>query len=509
MTIDQILKEATIEFNKLAYPSYTISDLESPYDTNKWNASMQRIAQLQSSGLTRYEAVGDVTKGWDRKELNNFLHWMKYYDSGDFVKYKFASLSGNSPGYFMSFKDNSGAADFSINPVKKPDDSESLKRKMISRINSLKKILLSESAREIAGLEYSSMMDLIYDLEKKVHALRKISLSNKTYIDLIYKQANKCKRINNSFGYELFTKFAQVTSNEAVSPTQDSKTDQQSSEPQNTTQNIQTKLPPPPSPASPVTMSGVPGNIPGEGPGQTDKGNKVVKPTENVEGLKGFVSKLHGNIEDSINDSDDLHIFDEDNEDGFTVEAQAIPQQPTQLQPQSSVDAAMDAALNNVTIKDVVDKLEQISQIFKQREIPRELSKVDMMLNRLNLSSYFSSLSEALNRALDSNNYIAIRIDEMLSQLKGSLDTPGIDLTKPEKPVSDQARMVKDNLENEQALEDKKKQMKKDIENQALESQIKEEPEITVNENDLNNPATTLPVAPPATPAIPSQQPIK
>lgn len=485
MTIDQILQEATTEFNKLAYPSYTISDLEAPYDTSKWTSSMQRIAQLQSSGLSRYEAVSDVTKGWERKELNNFLHWMKYYTSGDYVKYKFASLLEHAPNYFMSFKQDT-PGDFS---VKKPDDSESLKRKMISRINSLKKILLTESAREIAGLEYSSMMDLIYDLEKKVHALRKISSSNKTYIDLIIKQANKSKKINNSFGYELFTKFAQVTSNEAVSPTQDAKTEQNASEPQKPNQNIQTKLTPPPAPASPVTMSGVPGNIPGEGPGQTDKGSNVVKPTSNVEGIKGFVSKLQNNVEQSVNDSDDLYISESD--DGFVIEAQLTTPQPSS----SSVDAAMDAALDNVTIRDVVNKLEQISQIFKQREIPRELSKVDMMLNRLNLSSYFSSLSEALNRSLDSNNYIAIRIDEMLSQLKGSLDTPGIELTKPDKPVSDQAKQVKDNLENEQAMEDRKKQMKKDLENQALESQVKEEPEIIVNEEDLNKPAP-VPVAP-------------
>lgn len=513
MNVEELVLLAKYEYEELqktSYPNYDIKELEGQYDSKKWLAAMQDINSLTSNGESRYDAVAKTTSGWAHKELQNFLKWMKYYDSGDYLKYKFASLwDEKNPGYFFSFKDKNYSTDFTKPEEPKVDRAvltENNRKKMLSRLQSLKKILLSKESRELAGPEFDALIEAIYDLEKRISKLQK--LSETTYIDLIIREANVLKHKNNTFSSEVLYKFAQINSTEPVSPTQDKKMEQNTTtELPSPNQNITTTLPPPSPPAPPTQMQGVPGNIPGEAPGQVNPGNKVVKPTDNVEGIKGFVNKLQGNIDDNPSE-DELYVSD------FVVEAQvndSVPEpisvkEPLNIDPKAPVqkpqlsntnlDQKIDELFKGITVKDVVVKLEEISQVYKQRELPRQLAIVDMMLSSLNLNSYFEALSEAENRAIESNNYITVRIDEMLSKLRGALDTKDLDLIKKDRPISPEAESVRKNLENQEALDDKKKQVKKDLENQAIMSQIKEEPEITVNENDLNKPEAPKPAAP-------------
>jgi hypothetical protein len=90
--------------------------------------------------------------------------------------------------------------------------------------------------------------------------------------------------------------------------------------------------------------------------------------------------------------------------------------------------------------------------IYKKREISRQISILDIMLNKLGIGSFFPGLGEAQAKALESNQYISTRLEDMLAKLKGALDS-----TKAEEVVVE----VKENPDPEsmavrQSLEDQK-----------------------------------------------------
>jgi hypothetical protein len=73
------------------------------------------------------------------------------------------------------------------------------------------------------------------------------------------------------------------------------------------------------------------------------------------------------------------------------------------------------------TVQDVLELLEPMVQRLKAREEFRELSKVDMMLDSLDIASHFPELTEAVSHMLETNNYVVTRLDKMVSKLKGGL----------------------------------------------------------------------------------------
>lgn len=163
--------------------------------------------------------------------------------------------------------------------------------------------------------------------------------------------------------------------------------------------------------------------------------------------------------------------------------------------PAQDFDRIIDSALANVTVNDVIAKLEDIAKIFKTREIPRQLSLVDMMLDSLGLAAYFPTLSEAINKSLESNNYVSTRLDDIIARLQGATGTPKVDLKGDGTPQ--RAGGVAKGLEEQTRKEEARKQMRKEQEAAELEGGAgKPAPQVDMGE--LGAPA---PAAPPAAPA--------
>ena len=158
-------------------------------------------------------------------------------------------------------------------------------------------------------------------------------------------------------------------------------------------------------------------------------------------------------------------------------------------------DRIIDSALANVTVADTVAKLEDISKIFKTREIPRQLALVDMMLDSLGLASYFPTLSEAINKSLESNNYVSSRLEDIIARLRGALGGREVDLKGDKTPQ--RAGGVAQSLQQQTEKEDARKQMRKDQETAELQGGAgKESPQVEIGE-DLGAPPAA-PGAPPA-----------
>lgn len=465
------------------------------------------------------------------------------------------------PGYFLHVKPDApkepepmtdgNAVDTAREDAERNEEKrntiEKQRQKIIGRLDSAEKLLRSPEGQQFAGHELENLMEAIYSLKKKVQLVNKLSVSTRLYEDMIVREGNVLKR-------QGFNKAAEVLYSLAQTPGASGEVAQGQSD-----GSVPTPAPPPP-PADPSgAPGGLPAPPLGAPSAQTTVDSDQNQPPAIRNFIEGMNA---GNKTDSTKAEDDeLEVLDElnveDPEEQLMVsEAQAIPPAPPGPPPAaleevpmtdspppernppafippaaekpgkpggatdeeplevteddigtdekvapvapSSFDTQIDSAFKNVTIADVVEKLEQISKYYKTREHPRQLSVVDMMLDSLGLASLFPSLSEALNKSLEANNYISTRVDDILAKLRGAMasqeKTPtGAPVERPE------VAGIKNKLQSDQDKELKRKQMRKEQEAAELEGGAgKETPEVELGE--LGAPPAA---APPVAPAVP------
>lgn len=471
---------------KYSYPNFDYNLNPAPSrDTQKWIEVARKAYHLASQGFDKSKAIANLTSDWDKIEKMDFNNWLRYYEEGAQLKYKKAQMgywgNSNQPGYFIPLNHSkpeinnvqnqvpAEPVEPKINPIEEKREAiEEQRKKVISRLNSVEKLLNSPEGHLFAGKELESILDVIFSLKKKIHMVNKITLSTKLYEDMIIREANGLAKRGFNQASEILIKVAQ-------------------------------QMPAPAEPSNPTTGGGLPGNLPGEGPGMTPPPGPTQMPGELSEGMKQFLEGLDtGNVsfddkEDDleVNESQDdkLEVFD------LAVEAQVVNPKNNVFEEErpDNFSKKMDQVLENCTIQDVIKEFEFISDFFKAREIPRRLSKADMMLDSLGLSTFFPTLGEAQTKSLDSNNYISTRIDEILSRLKSSVKSQAVELEdnmgKKQRP---DIAPIKQNLQNTENKEEARRQLRKDLANQELEKQA---PEVEMSE-DLNQPVKVAPQPP-------------
>lgn len=532
---------------KIGYPNYDVYMNTAPVrDTKKWLEAVKEIYYKEKNGLDRVNCIRQITSGWNPVETFDFINWLKFYEEGAHLKYKKAQLwyENGAPGYYLhmkpdpvvekthiSGKDIDDAKDFSNSSMsnsEKKNIIEKQRSKIIGRLDSAEKLLRSEDGQLFAGKELEVLMEAIYSLKKKVQLVNKLSVATRLYEDMIVREAN----VLNKHG---FSKAADVLYSVAQVPT-------------------------PPSPPMPTDASGDPGGIPSVGPGMPQNPPESapnqspnIKPVP--KGIKEFLSRTESanvteddelEVSDSSEAEDSLEVFDADSDDAdseLIVEAQAIeepmtsntspapekeapPAKPAPSAPKSisaeeplevseddipsdkpapaatsQFESKLDAIMKDVSINDIIFELEICSKIYKTRELARRLSRVDMMMDSIGIAPFFPSLSEAQNKAIESNNYGSTRIDDILSKLKGSLNDKEVDLTGDSgAPPPAQFSGVRDKLQKDQDKDKARKQMRKEQEAAELDSKNKETPNVEIAE-DLTPP----PPAAPASPKAPAQ----
>lgn len=481
------------------------------------------------------KAVNETIQAWSEIESYDFKNWYKYYLQGNHLKYKQAQIWFKPTSVLnqASNTDKLDIDDLIPNPTEPVevaptvDDSvmiEDIRTKVLARLNAAEKLLSNNYGRQFAGNQLNTLLTSIHELKRQVLDLSKKSRATKIYEDLIIREGNKLhfggfiKQAQ--FLYKIAGEVAQTVpptppQTVPVSPTPTSNPDASgntdtaspeaavSTEGQEAAIEISDQAPPPP-----TQIVGNPGALP---LGNPDEGNVSPSVDSLSEGMKGFLSNMEPKVEDK---EDELEIMDADD---LVVEAQVqevTPAEPIGVndeelennQSLSGFDSQMDQLFSNVTVQDIIQKLEDLAKVCKVREIPRQLSLIDMMLNALNMSPLFPSLSEATNKALESNNYISSRIEEILSKLRGTLDTNKIDLTNQNQiaPKDPNAAGVRDKLEQENLKNKERKEFKKRLENESLDQTAKQtqelaQPEIEV-QDDLSQPEVQAPIEMPEAP---------
>lgn len=593
------------EKEKKAYPNYDqYMYIPAQRDTHKWLLALKDIKYKQRAGLPYKEAIKASVQSWNKMEIFDFLNWMKYYEEGAPMKYKFAQVwyENGQPGYFLHIKPDAPKEEAPVvdtNPVRDAEEEaarqeekrstiEKQRSKIIGRLDSAEKLLRSPEGQQFAGTELEQLMEAIYTLKKKVQLVNKLSISTRLYEDMIVREGNVLKRSG-------FNKAAAMLYSLAQTPGQSG----QAATGQQQGGVVPMDSSPPPDPSG-AGNPGAPGNLPATVPGVPDVNTPVgqdqnkdqpsagalinggnaptgtaqstppmpVEPPQPA-GIKEFIENMNkGNMSGAddqlqVSDEDDLSVNDHE-EELMVTEAQMVPTIPPGVPPAALEDVPttddpkpekgdpanlpppepdappapkspkapggvggddepltvteddippggtggtgfttkMDEMLKGVTVADIVAELEDISKDYKTRSQPRRLSKVDMMLDSVGLASMFPSLSEAQNKALEANNYISTRVDDILSKLRGAMT--GSD--KPAGPTPDRPDMagIKGKLQSDQDKEKQRKQQRKEqADAELVGGEGKETPNVEMGE--LAPPVAPPP--PPATPPLPTPPP--
>lgn len=416
-------KKYLTTMKKMAYPrGNEISTIDTPRNLNKWMQALQQIYTLgYQPGQDLNSALEIVIQSWDIMEKKDFRNWMNFYTEGAHEKYKLAFLDN-----LKTTLPKPAIPDISSYQVHDPEYQETIKKQEISR--KIKAIISRLNAAERLATDPEVQKELQKKLDigilKWLEELQRVKrmvqvapmrhASSSLLEDLIIKEANVLKRKGFPKAALEMSKLAQDASAQVVQP-----------------------IEPPVSPP------------------QTDDGEEAMK--EFVKGL---------NLQQD--DVTDVQDMEDDPLSSITVIAQEIPvedlSQPPEVQApelNNSVDLEisepelepqppvpdpvaqqsnnlLDAALNTVTIPDIIADLEAMANILRTREMSRQLAIIDIKMDKLNISSFFPQLAEASSKILDATQYSLTRIEEVSSKLRGAVETPKakeLQLSSPIAPV--------------------------------------------------------------------------
>src|ERR1019366_2714977 len=435
---------------------------------------------------------------------------------------------------------------------------EDQRRKILGRLNSAEKLLSCHQGQMFAGPDFERLLIAIYELKKQIQTVNKVSLSMQTTVDLIVRQANVLKKEGFDSASEFFVKFAQQTPGDFSMDL--GSTPAGGSQPQgggalgNNTPDLS---------MGGTAPSGDDGGGGGEitddsaigmfmdnmeDGGLTDfKDVEGEGELDDESGKKDEFSAADDNANDVVDfDLNDVSMGDDwnevatENDEGeLVVEAQAVGddletatspsakkpvgrdgnvadnknldqpaneltvddvrKRPGIVNNHNDYDAVIDAAFKNITIQDVVDKLEDINNIFKTREIPRQIAIADLMLSRLGIAQYFIEISEILNKNLDSSQYSLLRLQNVISRLRGSIQTESFDLDGKGRKLSPENEAIRTNLEQSEQKENQRKEVKKQLTDQSDFEKATKKPEGTVENPQAELAAEPVEVESPAT----------
>src|SRR5512135_2196596 len=93
--------------DKKAYPNFDqYQHIAGQHDMRKWLMAVKDIHYKQRAGFPFKDAVKVAVNGWKKMEVYDFLNWLRFYEEGAQMKYKFAQVwyENGQPGYFLHVK---------------------------------------------------------------------------------------------------------------------------------------------------------------------------------------------------------------------------------------------------------------------------------------------------------------------------------------------------------------------------------------------------------------------
>lgn len=462
---------------KSSYPQDPlIGTSNPPYDVKQWITSMREIYADIANTNSFEESFKKITKGWDDMDKLNFKNWMRFYQENAHEKYKIAQSHGylsNGPGSYIPLNAIKAKLPMSAPAPKQPSmenytanqdanaaedeariraDVKKKIQSLISRLNSAEKLAthpdVQVELKKVLELGISEWVTRLQALKRDVQLVPMRRASSPILEDIIVKNANQLIVEGHKKAAAHLLKIADM----AMAP-----------QPANPTNPIDAHL----------LTNPVAGGL----------GQDFAYADDNE-----FEEEVNEELNEELDE--DFDPFAE-----ITVTAQAVPENltsspaapPAAPAPQAvspEAPAPSDVALNeqpvieveeepvdveddpfasvlaDVKISDIISRLEAVANMFKNREIARQLTIIDLMMDAAGIAPFFPSMAEATRSALESNQYCQTRIEDILAKLRGTVQVPianKIDLGGQEDTAED---FVKEKLEQADALDRAKKEKK-------------------------------------------------
>lgn len=485
---------------KIAYPQFHTADhTKKIYDISRWMQATKDIYLRMNSYNESYDdSFSKVTANWDKMEKLDFKHWIRFYQEG--VPEKYPKLAGNR-GLTRTAQGYMSDSGFYLPPAQllermqepklevkpKPDVNEirdrieSQRSKILSRLLAAEKLLTSLEGQNFAGEEQEFMLKLLQDLKRKVQIANKISIKSSLFHDLVSRAGNYMQSIGSRKGKDFFYKVAQMPdpfagamppdvsespiapSGDVVEETRqafrelremyekgfyDSDDDQDERKTASELSDI-------------VVLAQEFAMPPGVSIGESEVAPPQDKPRQNRPKLE-------------VQPEEIVVTEDEGQPEGMAPEGlvqEEMPPEDLSHQPSDNTADVIEAALNNITIQDAINRLEVLVGIYKKREVPRQLSILDIMMDQLGIGPFFPSLGEAQSKALESTQYISTRLEDILAKLKGSVESSTADAwVENRKEHAPETMAVQNDLQEKQEQEAERKALRKEKANQKLDN---------------------------------------
>ncbi len=195
-------------------------EIQPEFDLTKWSKLVYKIYDAVESGDFKLSEAIDYyadTLNTEEQEDEKFKMWLKYYQSGENLKYKKAfQFPLNGPGFYPM--ENAIVPEAPLENFKKKvdigNDYQDWKSKLYSAIRRIDKLL--RLGDEFMDPEMQKeLSELLHHFDQEVKTLR----HQTTASDLAFNYATKFKKIGFNQGHQEFLKFAQE--NEKLTPKQE------------------------------------------------------------------------------------------------------------------------------------------------------------------------------------------------------------------------------------------------------------------------------------------------
>jgi hypothetical protein len=477
-------------FKKVAYPQGNPIYHKHPYNINKWVEATRQIYDYMSKGMLANDAKKSVIGEWQMSEQTDYESWLRNYQEGE--KYKIAQYDSAIPMSILNARLPKPTPRFDEFPPAREipgtvqqlphkdvadvrETIEQQRKRIVARLTAAENILVSTEGQLFAGDDLELMLKLLHDLKRRVQTANKKTVKSSLFEDYIYKTANYLKFIKKDKQAGLFYRIAQMADPFGADMGGEEEEDESPGFDTGDTEGTRKAL----EKVFSILDTGV------SDEGKTEDVLEEVKddvapPADAGADAGGDMSggAAAAPIFTGASSKEELVKIG----NGFYVTAQGLPMpaarpspiepiepiaprerpEATEEAPSDNTDDVIEAALRNVSIEDVIRRLEMLVSIYNKREIARQLSILDIMMDRIGLASYFPALGEAMSKSLESNQYIGSRLEDVLTKLKGSLNVPGAsEWVEPTISAPPQTAQIRQNLAQKEREEQERKENRK------------------------------------------------
>lgn len=485
---------------KTAFPQPEYIQMRETYNINKWVDATRQIYYYMEKGYTKQQAEDLTINKWEPSEKMDYKQWLRFYQER--VPEKYTKLAnGTLPMYLFKDKNlentplvhapNQQPITKSVGIVQHLPNSdvsdardkiERQRQKLVARLNAAEKLLYSLDGQLFAGEDQELMLKLLQDLKRKIQTANKLTVNSSLFEDKIFCTANSLQKQGKNKVAGFFYKLAQTP--DLTGLMGDSALGLPVETPIEATKDSDSKT---------QTHDLLKEFFDGL------KGNRPLDKDDTIEERKAK-EKIPEVIEEKVPETtnEKAPATAEDNSDSVikigsgywrsktaqavppvsqvappvatNIPEEVIPEVSADVDEEDNTDDVIEAALKHVTINDVITRLEMLVSIYNQREISRQLSILDIMMDRIGIASFFPSLGEAMSKALDANQYIGNRLEEILTKLKGSLNMPkASEWIEVRNPVVPESSTIQDQLKKQQESEDRLRNLRRQKEVAKLE----------------------------------------